>query len=298
VKGRGTRLIGVCLSLAAVALAAAVLHARDTSGPLPVSGKRFMYLQSGKTADRLFLSFDALAADVYWIRTIQHYGRDRKSLRTVDRFQWLQPLLDLTTTLDPRFNIAYRFGAIFLSIDPPDGPGRVDQAMALLEKGLASNPKRWQYAHDIGFIHYWYTGDYPEASRWFSKAAAMPGAPDWIGPLAALTLAQGGDRQGARRLLTELLTADESYIRSAAERSLAQLETLDRIDAVSAEVEKFHAAAGRYPLGWDDMIRARIIPGQPLDSSGAPLEYNPETHAVTVSSKSTLFPLPRSLQKP
>ena len=69
-------------------------------------------------------------------------------------------LLDLTTTLDPHFNIAYRFGAIFLVHEPPNGPGRADQAIALLEKGSRRNPTRWQYAHDIGFIHYWYTGDY------------------------------------------------------------------------------------------------------------------------------------------
>ena len=96
------------------------------------------------------LSFDALAADIYWIRAIQHYGRDRKPSQPTDRFELLQPLLDLTTTLDPHFNIAYRFGAIFLSLEPPNGPGRPDQAIALLEKGLANNPTRWQYAYDIG----------------------------------------------------------------------------------------------------------------------------------------------------
>ena len=45
------------------------------------------------------------------------------------------PLLDLTTTLDPYFSIAYRFGAIFLSEASPGGPGRPDQAVALLAEG-------------------------------------------------------------------------------------------------------------------------------------------------------------------
>jgi hypothetical protein len=257
-----------------------------------------MYLQSGRTADRLFLSFDALAADVYWIRAIQHYGRDRKSSRTTGRFEWLHPLLDLTTTLDPHFNIAYRFGAIFLSMESPNGPGRVDQAIALLEKGLASNPRRWQYAHDIGFIHYWYTGDYVTAARWFEKAAAMPGAPEWIQPLAAVTLAQGGDRHGARRLLTELRTSEESYIRAAAERAFAQLDTLDRIDSVLMDVEKFRRAYGRLPTGWPEMIAARLIPGAPLDSTGVPLVFDPNTNTVTLSPESALHPLPRALGKP
>ena len=74
------------------------------------------------------------------MRTIQHYGRDRRSARTASRFELLYPLLDLTTSLDPQFNIAYRFGAVFLAEPPPSGPGRVDQAVALLEKGLRQNP--------------------------------------------------------------------------------------------------------------------------------------------------------------
>ena len=51
--------------------------------PLPPPAERLLYLRSGKAANRVLLSFDALAADIYWIRTIQHYGatasrRDRR----------------------------------------------------------------------------------------------------------------------------------------------------------------------------------------------------------------------------
>ena len=79
-----------------IAAAAGVLHARDERHPLPVSEDRLMYLRSGRTADRVFLSFDAIASDVYWIRTIQHYGRDLGSTRTTGRFELLNPLLGAT----------------------------------------------------------------------------------------------------------------------------------------------------------------------------------------------------------
>jgi hypothetical protein len=68
---------------------------------------------------------------------------------------------------------------------------------------------------------------------------AMPGAPGWIGPLAATTAASGGDRAGARKMLAELLTAEEPYIRRAAERTLAQLDALDRIDEVRTRIDLF-----------------------------------------------------------
>ncbi len=287
-------IIGALVASLCIASAAEVLSARESSRPLPESAARLLYLRSGRMADRLFLTFDALAADVYWIRTIQHYGRDRRSSRP-DRFSLLQPLLDLTTTLDPYFNIAYRFGAVFLAMEPPNGPGRTDQAVALLEKGLKTRPDRWQYAHDIGFIHYWYTGNYREAALWFERAASMPRSPEWLRPLAGVTLASGGDRQGAARLLHELLTSDEIYLRQAAERGLAQLQTLDAIDHLQALVERFHAMTGRYPEEWPDLIRAGWLGGVPADQTREPFVYDPTTHEVRLSPESALAPLPRGL---
>ena len=128
---------------------------------------------------------DALAADVYWIRALQHYGGDRLSKTRERKYEQLYPLLDLTTSLDPYFTIAYRFGAIFLSEAYPGGPGRPDQAIALLRKGIEAQPTKWQYYHDIAFVHYWQLQDMGGAARWFRMAAAQPGAPNWLEPVAA-----------------------------------------------------------------------------------------------------------------
>ncbi len=287
---------GVLVAGVAISLAAALLSAREARHAFQVSPERFLYLRSSPAAARLFLQFDALASDVYWLRTIQHYGRDRRSSREHGRFELLAPLLDLTTTLDPYFNIVYRFGAIFLSMEAPNGPGRTDQAVALLEKGLKTRPDRWQYAHDIGFIHYWHTGNYKEAAAWFERAAAMPGAPEWLPALAAVTLATGGDRAGARQLLEELRTSDEPYLRQAAQRGLAQLQALDAIDYLQSLVERFHQAAGRYPASWMELVRSGLLPGLPADPTGTPFSYSEESHLVSLSPASPLGPLPRGLE--
>src|SRR5262249_58421613 len=110
----------------------------------------------------------------------------------------LFPLLNLTPPFVPAFTLAYRFGAIFLSEAPPAGPGRPDQAIRLLEKGLAARPDKWEYMQDIGFVHYWWDHDYHAAAAAFQKASTMPGAPWWLESLAATTLAQGGDRRASR----------------------------------------------------------------------------------------------------
>jgi tetratricopeptide (TPR) repeat protein len=289
---RGGRNLWAALAVAAIGLAgsAAVLSARDARFPAPPLAERLLYLRSGRVADRVMLQFDAVAADVYWIRTIQHYGRDLRSSRP-DRFGLLEPLLDLTTTLDPHFNVAYRFGAFFLASPPPYGPGRVDQAVALLEKGLGHNPGRWQYAHDIAFVHYWFSGDYLEAARWFDRAADMPGAPEWILPLAAVTRLQGGDRTGARLMLSNLASSTDNYVKAAAERGLLQLQALDAIDDLEALVETFARAHGRYPASWAELF-PEAAGKVPVDPTEIPYQYDPSTHAVTLSADSRLNPLP------
>lgn len=292
----GRAAISMAVIAVAIGLAAGVLDARDSRAPLPVSQERLMYLRSGRTADRLFLTFDALAADVYWMRAIQHYGRDRKSTRVDGRFELLQPLLDLTTTLDPYFSIAYRFGAIFLSMDPPNGPARPDLAIALLEKGLTYSPDRWQYAHDIGFVHYWHTGDMAEAAVWFDRASTMPKAPEWIRQVAAVTLVEGGDRSGALQILSELAESEEDYIRAAARRSLAQVRALDAIDQLRDVVARYRQATGVLPAGWDDLIRQRYLPGMPVDQTGAPFAYDPATGDIAIGAQSELLPLPHGLR--
>jgi tetratricopeptide (TPR) repeat protein len=289
------RAAAACLLVAGLGVAATVLHAGDARYPPSPQAERLLYVRSGEAARRLALTFRGLMADVYWIRTIQHFGRDRRSARTTGRFELLQPLLDLTTSLDPHFSIAYRFGSIFLSMAPPDGPGRPDQATALLEKGLAASPDRWQYAYDLGFVNYLFAGDYKKAGEWFTRAAAMPGAPVWLSPLAASTVAQGGDRSGARRLLTELLSSDQEYLRKDAVRGLAQLNTLDAIDRVQAAVEAYHASEHVYPASWADLIRANRLPGVPTDAAHVALLYDATSHTVTVSPTSPLAPLPTAL---
>jgi len=286
----------VVLALAGIGLAAGVLHAREAAYPLAPVSERLLYLRSGKTADRLMLSFDAIAADIYWIRSIQSYGRDLKSRNPTGRFELVQPLLDLTTTLDPHFLIAYRFGAVFLALDPPNGPGRADQAIALLEKGIRANPTLYQLPYDIAWVHYFHTGNSAKAADWFERAAAMPKAPSWIRPLAALTRARGGDRQVARQMFMDQRESPEGWLRSAAERGLDQLAALDAIDALQRVVDQFNVTHGRYPTDWAELIRARALPGIPLDPRHTPFFYDAVTGRVALSSESDLSPLPPMLR--
>ena len=278
-------------------LAAVVLlqMARDAMAPLPqpAATSGMLYLRSPDAAKRVALGYDALAADLYWIRAIQHYGSARLSTSADQTFDQLYPLLDLTTSLDPRFDIAYRFGAIFLSERPPNGPGRPDLAIALLRKGLEAQPERWQFAHDIAFVHYWWRNDYKQAAEWFSRAAEIPGAPDWLKPVAAVTLAQGGNRASSRRLWQEIGDqAEHDWLRVQAAHRLQQFDAMDQIDMLVRAAADYERRFGAAPRSWEDLIRAGYIRATPLDPAGYAYVIDSTRGVVALGPQSPLNPLP------
>lgn len=285
-------------AVGAFLVAVALQVARDRAYPRDERAlERFLYVRSGAAMQRIALAYDALAADVYWVRTIQHYGGDRLArARGGPKYELLYPLLDMTTTLDPHFEIAYRFGAIFLAEPSPGGPGRADQAIALLQKGIAATPRKWEYYHDTAFVYLWRLNDHAAAARWFQLAADQPKAPQWLRPVAAAVLAGGGDRQASRFLWQQLLASEQVWMRRTAERSLRQLDALDQIDAIQAAVRAApQPPDGRY--SWRDLTRRGVLPGMPLDSTGTPLEIDPVTGDISVSTRSPLFPMPVTMRR-
>jgi len=288
------------LGAAAVAMATALglQMARDRTYPRErQETDRVLYVRSGEALKRMTLGFDGLAADLYWIRAIQHYGGDRISKPDQPRrYQLLYPLLDLTTTLDPYFNVAYRFGAIFLSEGFPGGPGRPDQAVALLRKGLSVVPTKWQYYHDIAFVYYWHLRDYHAAAEWFKRGADQPNAPNWLAPMAATMLTHGEDRPSARFLWQQIAKSEEAWLRRSAARALEQLQALDQIDQLNAIFKRFPPPEGE-PYSWTWLVRRRVLNGAPVDPRGVPYEIDPESGTITVSEESPLYPMPEKSRR-
>jgi tetratricopeptide (TPR) repeat protein len=266
---------------------------RERRFPAQETVQDVLYVTSPALLQRLVLSYDAVAADIYWIRTIQYYGSTRLSGRGDQGYELLYPLLDLTTSLDPAFSIAYRFGAFFLSEEPPGGAGRPDLAVRLLEKGMAANPTRWEHPYDIGFVHY-RLGDYARAADWFRRAADVPGAASWLAPLAAVTLAAGGDVESARFMWHRMLEAtDEAWIRGVAEHRLQQLDAIETIRQLEALTAAYERRFGTPPANWEDLVKESMLRGVPLDPAGHAYVLNPLRGTVAVSEASPMWPLPR-----
>jgi hypothetical protein len=238
---------------------------------------------------RLAPGFEILMADVYWLRTVQYFGGQRAFARE-KRFELLFPLIDITTTLDPRLEIAYRYGAIFLSEPPPVGAGRPRDGVEVLERGAAALPHSWRLRQDLGFFHFLFLDDPHRAAEILSEAAAIPGAAFWLKTLAADILAKGGDRQTSRRMWRQMYEqAEEGVIKANALERLRILDALDQADALTARVGEVERVQGRRPSALAEITATGVPPRALADSTGVPFEYDAATGRVSVSPRSSLW---------
>src|SRR6185295_1338074 len=132
-----------------------------------------LYL-NGNTARRMSLGFNGLAADWYWMRSLQYVGGKIINLpETVVldnlgqlNLKLLPSLLDTATTLDPEFLDPYEYAAVVLPAI------NMDEAIRITKKGIAANPNAWRLYQHLGYI-YWQQHDYQAASETYGKGAEI-----------------------------------------------------------------------------------------------------------------------------
>ena len=272
----------------------------------PTTSEEALYLSSGKTIKRMSLGLEALAADIYWIRTVQYFGRKvidsgkpLSSAMTRDiQMDSLAPLLHIVVTLDPQHIPAYRFGAIFL-------PERdMPAAIALLEKGINDNPNQWRLYADLAYI-YWQAGNassgeeqaanYAKSAEWYEKGGAVPEAQWWMRDLGGLMKIKGGSREAARAVYLTYLTSDDQNIRAQAIERLKQLRSLDELDAINALIARYREQNGTCPSDLR-MLASRLRAmnltigdeSMPLDPDGFAYVYDGTSCKAELAFESTV----------
>lgn len=227
-----------------------------------------------ETARRMSLAFNGLAADWYWLRSLQYVGRKVSAYRgsfALDDMRALNmrnlgALLEQSTALDPQFMAAYEFGAVVLpSIDR-------DAAVRLVERGIRENPHEWRLYHHLGYIH-WQAGRFQEASEAYEAGARQPGAPAWMHAMAAQMNAQGGSRNVAREMYRRMYEgATDEQVRTLAITRLAQLESLEERERIQQVLSDFRARTSRCPANWREVAPQLRAARLRLDAAGAPLD--------------------------
>jgi tetratricopeptide (TPR) repeat protein len=292
-RREGALLLAVLLGLASVVVLSRWIDSHRPAADASIEEEK-LYL-TATTVKRVSLSFNGLAADWYWMRSLQYVGgKIMKLPKDVQldhlgqlNLKLLAPLLDAATTLDPQFMEPYQYAAVVL-------PGLdVQEAIRIIKKGIAANPSRWRLYHHLGFI-YWQLQDFKTAREAYDHGANLPGAPEWMRAMAARMASDGGSRNTAREIYQRLYEeAANDQIKNMADKHLQRLRALDEQDALRRLVATYKSRIGRCPESWrnvEPLLRALKIrldaSGFPLDPSGVPYRLGKNKCDVNFGEKS------------
>lgn len=223
-----------------------------------------LYIPSPTVVKRLSLGYSGLLADIYWTRVVQYFGTKHKA--KAKQYLILEPLLDTTTTLDPKLLPAYEFGSVFLAQKPPEGAGNPAAAARLVEKGIRENPQAWRLYYDLGYIYWLELKDPAKASDAFERGSKVVGSHPWMKVMAAALAAHAGETETAVYMWTNILNSTEDQdLRANAINRLRCLRVDSEVKLLQERVDLFTKQTGRLPSGWQELIAAGLLRSTPVD---------------------------------
>lgn len=230
-----------------------------------------LYIPSPTVVKRMSLGYSGLLADIYWTRVVQYFGEKHKAKAM--QYLILEPLLDMTTTLDPKLLPPYQFGSVFLAQKPPEGAGDPQAAARLVEKGIRQNPQEWRLYYDLGYIYWLELKDPAKAADAFERGSKIPGAHPWMKVMAAALAAHAGETETAAFMWTNILNStDDASLRANAINRLRCLRVDSEVKTLQDRVDQFTRQNGRLPSGWQELISAGLLRRVPADPKNNPYQ--------------------------
>ena len=230
-----------------------------------------LYIPSPKVVKRMSLGYSGLLADIYWTRVVQYFGTKHKA--KAKQYLILDPLLEMTTTLDPKLLPAYQFGSVFLAQQPPEGAGDPLAATRLVEKGIRENPQAWRLYYDLGYIYWIELKDAAKAADAFNRGSNIPGAQPWMRVMAAALAGHAGETETAIYMWTNILNSSEDAdLKANAINRLRCLRVDSEVKILQDRVDEYTKTTGHLPSGWAELISAGVLRRVPVDPKNNPYQ--------------------------
>ena len=221
-------------------------------------------LPRGDILKPALLGYTQVGADLLWLRIVQVMGAD---VVRPDDGEWLYHALDVVTTLDPQFLVAYDLGGGLLS----ELSGKVAWSNALLEKGRAANPDAWRLPFLLGFNHFFHLHDYVNAAGYMAEAARLSGAPAYVPELAARLYVEAQRPESALSFLdTMLAQADHPQLYEALVRRRKAVVLERDLDRLEQAREAYARSTGHALGSLQELVRGGwfdAIPPEPFDGA-------------------------------
>ncbi len=233
----------------------------DAWAPKTALQEEILYLPNGEFLKAASLGYDALVADLLWVRATALFGK-RFGEGDDDWYTWLYHMVDLATDLDPTFRAAYKYGGTMLRING----SFVDQSSMIFQKGSHHLPEEWYFPFGIGMNYFMHKDDSRLAARYMTQAAEAGGGPFYLSNLAASLLTESNELETALLFLQEELKAvQEPSARRAVEVKVLETRYLLGVRDANEAVAAFRRKTGELPEVPGAVVQAGIeLPIDPL----------------------------------
>jgi len=224
------------------------------------------------------LEHNTLTADFYWFKAIQYLGNCL--LYNIKPFQ-LWKYADFITEIDSKFLEAYYYPAVVMTTEQITP----EENVRLLEKGKENLPASWEIAWLLGFVYYYFMGEYERSAQNLDLAAKLSGyAPYAI--FAARIRAEGSNPDLSISFLEEIINDPKTKAwRGSAEEMIKGLTQRKHLDQLNKLIEEFKTRFGNYPSDLKELVKAGLLNSLPLDPMGGTYYLDPETHQVKSSKE-------------
>ena len=239
-----------------------VLTALERQRPASVRAEELSYLPKGEHLKVAVLGYDEFAADLIWLKAVQHLGATRQSK---SGFFWAYHVVDVVTDLDPKFLPAYTASGTILGV----WAGLLYESIEILRKGMREFPDVWQLPYFIGYDYFYELCDPAKAAPYFQAAARLPGSPSYLPSLAARMTVEGGDPAAALEFLQRLYEqTGDPRLREALEQKIKEAIIERDIRVLQEGVRLYRARYRKLPRTLDELTARGILPRLPDEPFG------------------------------
>lgn len=175
--------------------------------------------------------------------------------------------IDAAVKLDPYNMDAYYFAQAALSWHPE----RVKQANTLLEYGMHFRDWDYQFPFYLGFNYAYFLHDYPNAAKYYAKAAEISGDP----LLASLSGRYLYESQQTNLALNYMLAMEKSAKNEAIKKTFqVRIRAFQEVQRIEAALARYQADFGDIPVTIDDLLQHGYLQSAPVDPYGGKFFIN------------------------
>ena len=233
------------------------------------SVRELLYFPSSRVVKLLSAGNELMVADFLWLRMIQYYAFH---MHTDRNYEYLFPITDRITDLDPRFVYPYTFGALLLAHDASDSVNSI----RLLDKAKRNNPGHWEFPYMKGFILYVFFRRSEEAVEEFLESSRMPNA--WDGALryAAFISRREGRDEVSKMMWRDIYDNTKNEVeRGIALTYLRKFEIEEKLAELQDSAQRYLRQFGSWPNDLGDLVAAGYSGPVGSDSLGGRYYWDP-----------------------